>query len=362
MEETQITQEAELRAAMTRRKLLRDASLTVGGVLAAEIVSATSADALDKTPKIILGSGSHKYECVHDWLVLPNNVKWGDTQGVCQDSKGHIYISHTVGADSQSKDAIAVFDRKGKFIKTFGSRFAGGGHGIEVRKEGSKEYLYHCDTAHRQVVKTDLDGNVIWEKGLPTESGVYQGGAAFIPTNVTFAPNGDFYVADGYGSNWVHQFNIKGDLVRTWGGSGSANGKLSQPHGIWVDTRGSEPLVMVCDRGNNRLHYFTLDGKFVRIDKDGMRQPCHADIQDGHMLIPDLAGVVTVLDENNKVAVHLGDSAGIANLPGRGRARTEFLPGKFVHPHGAKFLANGDILVGEWLPIGRVTLLKRIKA
>jgi hypothetical protein len=33
-----------------------------------------------------------------------------------------------------------------------------------------------------------------------------------------------------------------------------------------------------------------------------------------------------------------------------------------VHPHGAKFLANGDILVGEWLPIGRVTLLKRIKA
>jgi len=331
MEETQITQEAELRAAMTRRKLLRDASLTVGGVLAAEIVSATSADALDKTPKIILGSGSHKYECVHDWLVLPNNVKWGDTQGVCQDSKGHIYISHTVGADSQSKDAIAVFDRKGKFIKTFGSRFAGGGHGIEVRKEGSKEYLYHCDTAHRQVVKTDLDGNVIWEKGLPTESGVYQGGAAFIPTNVTFAPNGDFYVADGYGSNWV-------------------------------DARGSEPLVMVCDRGNNRLHYFTLDGKFVRIDKDGMRQPCHADIQDGHMLIPDLAGVVTVLDENNKVAVHLGDSAGIANLPGRGRARTEFLPGKFVHPHGAKFLANGDILVGEWLPIGRVTLLKRIKA
>ena len=260
MEETQITQEAELRAAMTRRKLLRDASLAVGGVLAAEIVSATSADALDKTPKIILGSGSHKYECIHDWLVLPDNVKWGDTQGVCQDTKGRIYISHTVGADSQSKDAIAVFDRKGKFIKTFGSRFAGGGHGIEVRKEGSKEFLYHCDTAHRQVVKTDLDGTVIWEKGLPTESGVYQGGAAFIPTNVTFAPNGDFYVADGYGSNWVHQFNIKGDLVRTWGGSGSANGKLSQPHGIWVDARGSEPLVMVCDRGNNRLHYFTLDG------------------------------------------------------------------------------------------------------
>jgi hypothetical protein len=34
--------------------------------------------------------------------------------------------------------------------------------------------------------------------------------------------------------------------------------------------------------------------------------------------------------------------------------------GKFVHPHSAKFLHNGDILVVEWLPIGRVTLLKKL--
>lgn len=362
MEETIITPEAETRSALTRRKVLRDASLALGGAIAAEMAFATTALALNDTPKIILGSGSHRYECVHDWLVLPGNVKWGDTQGVCQDSKGRIYISHTVGADSVSKDAIAVFDKRGKFIKTFGARFAGGGHGIEVRKEGAKEYLYHCDTAHHQVVKTDLDGMMVWEKGLPTESGVYQNGASFTPTNVALAPNGDFYVADGYGSNWIHQYNIKGDLIRTFGGEGNATGKLRQPHGIWIDSRSGEPQVMVCDRGNSRLHYFTMDGKYIKIDKDGMRQPCHADIQDGHMLIPDLASVVTILDENNKVAVHLGDGAGIANLPGRGKARSEFLPGKFVHPHGAKFLANGDILVAEWLPIGRVTLLKKLKS
>jgi hypothetical protein len=33
-----------------------------------------------------------------------------------------------------------------------------------------------------------------------------------------------------------------------------------------------------------------------------------------------------------------------------------------VHPHDAIWLANGDILVAEWVPIGRVTLLRAAKA
>ena len=34
-------------------------------------------------------------------------------------------------------------------------------------------------------------------------------------------------------------------------------------------------------------------------------------------------------------------------------------PGKFITPHDAIFLHDGDILVAEWLPIGRLTLLRR---
>src|SRR5438552_13753351 len=29
--------------------------------------------------------------------------------------------------------------------------------------------------------------------------------------------NGDFYVADGYGSHFVHRYNIKGDYISTFG-------------------------------------------------------------------------------------------------------------------------------------------------
>jgi len=43
----------------------------------------------------------------------------------------------------------------------------------------------------------------------------------------------------------------------------------------------------------------------------------------------------------------------------RGRPKSEFINGKFIHPHDAMFLNNGDILVAEWVPVGRVTLLRR---
>ena len=96
-----------------------------------------------------------------DWLVLPDDIKWGETQGITRDSKGNLYVTHTVNAASTSKDAIAVFDRHGQFVRSFGSRFAGGGHGIECRHEKGGEFLYHCDTAHRVVVKTDLNGKLV---------------------------------------------------------------------------------------------------------------------------------------------------------------------------------------------------------
>lgn len=353
----------EQRRLLSRRDIfLRAGALTAAAAIT-ELIASGDAEASQKAPKLIVGEGSHRYECIHDWLMPPDNIKWGDTQGVAQDTSGNIYISHTVGGGSKSDDAIAVFSNKGKFLRSFGARFKGGGHGLDIRKEGKEEYLYHCDTAHQQVVKTDLLGNVLWVKGkndlIADTSRLYKVNSNFTPTNVALAPNGDFYITDGYGSDYITQYDINGNFIRVFGGKGSEPGKVLNAHGIWVDTRSKEPMVVVADRANSRLQYFTMDGKHVRFNNDGMRQPCHFDIRGDEMLIPDLRSVVTLLDKNNKVITHLGDGTTVANLPGRGRPRTEFVAGKFVHPHSAKFLSNGDILVVEWLPIGRVTLLKR---
>jgi len=342
---------------MTRRDFLARTGATFAGVA---LGGALRADPTS-SPKIVLGTGAHKYECLHDWLMPPSDVLWGYTQGVTEDANGNLYVTHTVHPDSPKKHAIVVFDKHGKFVTSWGERFNGGGHGLDIRKEGSEEFLYHCDTANRLVVKTTLDGNVIWEKGVPLEADVYGKEGKehpFVPTNVAFGPNGDFYVADGYGSSWVHQYNGKGDYVRTFGGPGTEPGKMRTPHGVWLDDRGKEPMLIIADRENNRLQQFTLDGKYVRVISEGMRRPCHFSIHHDLMVIPDLNSVVTLVDKEDKVVTMLGDGAP-SNLDSH--PRSDFIPGKFIHPHAARFLKNGNIVVAEWLPIGRITLLKKVR-
>ena len=69
------------------------------------------------TTRPIAGSGDHVYEVIHDWGELPPEIRYGNTHGVCEDSQGRIYIHHTVNKDSQSHNAMVVFDADGKFIE-----------------------------------------------------------------------------------------------------------------------------------------------------------------------------------------------------------------------------------------------------
>jgi len=311
---------------------------------------------------VVTGTGDHRYRVQHDWLMPPDGLAWGDTHGVCQDRSGDIHISHTVGAGASKADAIYVFGPDGSFKRSFGSRFKGGGHGLDVREENGVEYLYHCDVNRRRLAKTTLDGALLWEVGAPIEATfdgarIYTTPESWNPTNVAFAPDGDLFVGDGYGRSFVHRYTKDGQWKSIVAGPGSGEGQVSQPHGLWLDDRGGEPLLAVADRANRRIQWFDLDGKHVRFQTDGMRQPCHFKTRDDLMLVPDLSSVVTLVDSKGTVVAQLGDGAP-TNL--RGAARRDFIPGRFVHPHDATFLADGSILVAEWVPIGRVTRLEPV--
>jgi hypothetical protein len=338
---------------ITRRRFLEKAGVGAAALAFGRFAAAAGPSA----GTVIVGSGEHRYEVVHDWLVPPDYIRFGNTHGLAQDAAGRIYVSHTVHPESPCDDAIAVFDESGRFLTSWGWRLQGGAHGLDLRYEGDREFLYHCDTARGKVLKTTLSGEIVWELGAPEESGLYGEGKPFIPTNVALAPNGDFYVTDGYGCDWIHHYTSLGEYLRTFGGKGRDAGSVLNAHGIWVDPRGGEPMLVVADRGNSRLQYFTLDGKHVRFVTRGMRRPCHGDVRGDFTLVPDLDSVVTVLDADGRVAAQLGDGHP-SNL--RGRPREEFIPGRFVHPHDAIFLRSGDILVAEWVPTGRITLLKRL--
>ena len=84
---------------------------------------------------------------------------------------------------------------------------------------------------------------------------------------MAIAPNGDIYVGDGYGSNYINQYNKKGEFIRTFGGTGKEAGQLACPHGITVDNRGKTPVLTVADRANQRLQLFTLDGKHLSLSR-----------------------------------------------------------------------------------------------
>jgi hypothetical protein len=226
--------------------------------------------------------------------------------------------------------------------------------------------LYLCDVKNRLFAKTTLAGEQLWKKSYPREPGVYRKLEEFNPTNIAFAPDGGFYVADGYGSHYIHQYDKDANWIRTWGGAGTENGKMKTPHGIWLDDRaGREPSLVVADRANARLQYFSLDGKFQEI-VGGMSFPAHFDIRDDELLVPDLHARVTILDKDNKLITHLGyDQAWTERVLGGGKftmrgTPKDWEPGRFVHPHDACYDKEGNIFVVEWVPTGRVTMLRRV--
>lgn len=366
----------------TRRNFLQAA-----GAVAAISVSPLILKAADKagSKNPVLGEGAFQYEVVsHNWGEVPSHIQWGETHGVAIDEAGLVYIKHRAHSP-EPMDAIAVFDPHGQFVRSFGKEYHGGGHGIDIRKESGEEFLYLCDTKNGVVAKTTLKGEVVWKKGRPVETGKYDDPAVrYAPTNIAFSPDEGFYVSDGYGSSFIHQFDKDAKWIRTFGGFGNQPGQFSTPHGQWLDNRPDrEPSLVVADRANARLQYMTLDGKhigFVTQDAEGnpgltsdlaalkspVSFPAHFDIRGDVLLVPDLHARVTLFDKNNKVITHLGHDPewtkqvlGDGKFPVRGN-RALWQTGKFIHPHDACFDKAGNIFVVEWVPTGRVSFLRHV--
>lgn len=317
----------------------------------------------------VIGEGQHRYECIHDWGDLPEGHEYGNaSHGVAIDSAGLVYITH-----HGTPGSIFVFDPDGKFVRAFGKEFMqdehGVGHGIDIRKDGNQEFLYLSpDSTTHGFAKMTLTGELVWQKDRATiagDSGRYAGNEAkFRATNLSFSPDGGYYLGDGYGSGFIHRYDKNDKYLGSFGGDGEENGKFKTPHGQWLDDRDGTPKIVVCDRASKRLQFFDLDGRFLS-KLDGFLFPADIDIRGDVMLVPDLHARVTLLDKNNKVITHLGDDEAwrkqaLADNFSMRAQRPRWQPGKFVHPHDACFDKDGNIFVAEWVATGRVTKLKKI--
>ncbi|NQV24380.1 MAG: twin-arginine translocation signal domain-containing protein [Rhodopirellula sp.] len=354
---------------LSRRQFLAtSAAATAASAVAPGVVTASKTDSTT-----ILGKGDYRYEVTHAWPQLPDRYTWQTTHNVAVDKAGNLYVIHEGNAALTDHPSIFVFDSEGKFVRAFGSQFQGGGHGIEVRAEGSEEFLYVC--AYQQVksfAKLTLQGETVWQKYAPMESGVYAEGEAsnpqkiwgrdrFLPTNFAFLDDGGFLLADGYGSFYIHRYDKDANWVSKFGGPGNGEGTFATPHGIWIDRRpGVEERVVVCDRAHNTLQILKLDGTYIET-LTGYGLPANVDSYQDLLLVPELHARVTLLNSKNEVVAQLGDDAArIKSGKGIRNDSSKWIDGRFVHPHDACFGHDGDIFVAEWVSTGRVSKLKRL--
>ena len=349
---------------------------TFVGLAAATTIAACApriATASKTQSEVITGEGEYKYRVRHQWPQLPDKYSWQTTHNVAVDKAQNLYVIHEGKEDLKDHPSIFVFDSQGKFVRAFGSQFQGGGHGIEVRQEGSEEFLYVA--AYQQVksfAKLTLTGEVVWQQFAPVTSGKYAAGEEkptkgwgrdrFLPTNFAFLKDGGFFLADGYGAYQIHRYDANGKWLSCFGGAGEGKGTFNTPHGIWIDERNAEPVLVVTDRAHNTLQRFKLDGTYIDTIT-GFGLPANVDTFGDLMLIPELVARVSILDKQNKVVAHLGSDVERLTSDSKRTIRADsskWLDGKFVHPHDACFDKDGNIFVAEWVSTGRISRLERI--
>ena len=193
---------------------------------------------------------SMHYKVNPDWPTLPPGWNFGEVAGVAVDGKGHVFVFH------RGEHSIMEFTPEGRMVRSWGEGLFIRPHAIRVDPEGN---IWTVDNDTHQVLKMDPSGRIRMVVGRRGQSG--ESDELFNrPTDVAFAPNGDFYVSDGYVNSRVVKFSKEGRFITAWGKKGDGDGEFNLPHSVAVDGQGR---VYVGDRENYRVQVFDANGKFL---------------------------------------------------------------------------------------------------
>src|SRR2546426_6386748 len=301
----------------------------------------------------LLGLASLAHAGELKYSIAPNcfdQNPGGQPLGACHggsviDKTGNIYVS------TDTERGLVVFSPEGKFLRAAGPTRI---HGLELREENGVEYIYAARPSDHEVIKLQLSGEREWAIEFPSEAGIYKDANGFKPCAVTVAPDGSIFVADGYGANYLLKFDKARKFVKAFGGPGAEEGKFNTCHGIALDTRQTEPLLLVCNRNNNRVEYWDLDGKFVKVIQKGLRMPAAVHIRGDYAVIPELQGRVTVLDKTGMIVAQVGDNPNDKQRANFGLPSGEWKEGVCNSPHGASIDKAGNLIVTEWSQFGHL--------
>ncbi|HVT84039.1 MAG TPA: 6-bladed beta-propeller [Chitinophagaceae bacterium] len=331
---------------MDRRKFIQQTSVATSGILFLPSLLQDS-----KKDDIILGQNNKRYRLNKEWSQV-DAAKYPvkDCHEMVQDSKGRIIL-----LTNEVKNNVIIYDKKGQLIDTWGHEYPGA-HGLTLFNENGQEVLFICDNNRHQMIKTDLNGKVLMVLDYPKETGQYTKAEEYIPTETAIADNGDIYVVDGYGKDFVIQYDYKGNYIRHFGGRGNKEENLLNAHGICIDHRYKDnPTLIVTSRQQNAFKRFTMDGRFINTIALPGAWVCRPVINGDYLYsavlqssshVNEQSGFVTILDKNFKV---------VSNLGGNNPTYTGDIPDEmhqtikaFQYPHDVLIDDEQNMYVAQW--------------
>ena len=238
-------------------------------------------------PELIVALGERRYRIERHWGTVPKGIRLGELSKVAVAPNGEVYLLQRVDPP------IVVFDGAGTMCRSWGQGMIADGHGIVVTDD---DRVLLVDRGGHQVMAFTPGGELLLTIGERHRPGLQT--PFNHPTDVAIAPNGDLYVSDGYGNSMVHQFSPQGKLERSWGGPGTAPGRFTTPHGIWVLADGR---VLVGDRENNRIQVFDGEGNYLT-QWDDLYKPMDIHVnRDGLVYVVDQTPRLTVMKDDGTV-------------------------------------------------------------
>lgn len=296
----------------SRRAFIKNSALVTAGLVATSSYGITIINK-PSLSKNVIGHGDFKYRVHKEWGNLnPNNTPVKNCHEMVMDSKGRLIM-----VTDHLKNNVIVYDKSGKLLETWTLNMKRC-HGLSIFNEGGEDMLFITDNGGR-IVKTTIDGKVLLELPNPKKEGYFKSWLKYSPTETAVAPNGDIYVADGYGSDHIFQFDKDGKFIRKFAGRGHGDEQLENAHGVAIDDRDPNNItLMVTSRVKNCFKRFTLDGKWLETIFLPGAYVCRPVI-DGENLYSGAcwsrlkylertpnSGFVTILDKNNKVVSNPG--------------------------------------------------------